>query len=607
MNPKSLTPKDLKALLISGSYQVIQSREKINEINVFPVPDGDTGTNLALTCQSLLSHILSIRDDSQFKELAAAISSGVLLGAHGNSGAIFAQFWSTLAKEWELIQELSLEIFTKSIALAFEATFNSIHAPAEGTILTAMREWSSTLIQLQTEATGFSDLLQKSQGALLRAVSQTMEQNPILKKNQVVDAGAQGFSLFWQGALDTLLSGKINSEIHDELTQIPLGHSEADFQNEEILYRYCTECLIKGDDLDSAAIKSLLETKDLDCLIVVGGNHLVKAHFHTNTPEEIFQELQEFGTLLNQKADDMIEQNLTMTSTKRKTRVAIVTDSSCNLPSQFVIKNSIHVVPLNLSFENRTYIDGFDLNTKSFYEKLEKDPTLSVSTSQPSPGQFQKGFKAALTGSGEALSILVGSAMSGTFRSAGIAKSTLPSEDATRITLYDSQNVSGGLGLIVQKALSLTKKNQSIAEITQELDAYKQSIRSFVSIRSLDRAAAGGRVPKKLATLARRLNLYPLLTLNSEGNVKIKSLSLGFSNNCKKALSLSLHWAKSLKNPQFMLCHAEALSLAEDFRTKIQAEFPKSEILISPVTPTLGAHTGSGSIAIFIGEGDVLK
>lgn len=314
----------------SGFEQLRKYREHLNRINVFPVPDGDTGNNMVST---LLNVSQELRPARSVHDTFRTMADAAISGARGNSGMIVAQFIYGIYREVGERARLTTAEFSLALKNAVQYAYRAIDNPAEGTIITVLRHWTDELHQLSATVHDFRELMMKSRDAVHRALEHTKEELAVLSKAGVVDAGAQGFVSFLDGILVLLRSGK--PVRRGPVSREAPGWEFADDGTEDIPvdgnipFRYCTEVLLETALADVGLLRESLHGEG-DSLIVTQGVGKMRIHLHTNDPERLLSRLRAFGTVLNQKVDDMVRQFQAVHD--RAGSVAIVTDSIADIP-----------------------------------------------------------------------------------------------------------------------------------------------------------------------------------------------------------------------------------------------------------------------------------
>jgi len=302
----SINGNDLARSLKAGCIRLEHNRDQVDLLNVFPVPDGDTGTNMYLT---LLAAAKEGEKNSQetLGKVAKAISLGSLMGARGNSGVIMSQIFRGIAKVMEGKTEANSVELAQALKAGSDTAYKAVMKPVEGTILTVIREIARTCAD---EAQEGNDVL----GSLLAGVEQghkTLEKTPtmlpILKEAGVVDAGGRGLLYFLEGFIDGLAQER-DIALNGYKEKMSAPHQDrAGKEILELTFNYCTEVLIKGELIDSADIKDHLGPLG-DSMLVVGDDDLVKVHIHSNHPGKVLETCLQFGSLSDIKINNMLEE-----------------------------------------------------------------------------------------------------------------------------------------------------------------------------------------------------------------------------------------------------------------------------------------------------------
>jgi dihydroxyacetone kinase-like predicted kinase len=355
-----LNGKDLYKMFEYGAGYVIEKRKHLNDINVFPVPDGDTGNNLVHTLKTILRE--SKTSDSFIHQLDY-ISESALIGARGNSGVIFAQFVNGLRKASPEQSEVEIEDFIYMVEEGYIHTYNSLSNPVEGTILTIIKVFGESMKSLlQKGVNSLQELFQQTYDKLMIALDDTTLQLDILENNQVVDSGALGFTLFVKGIKSYFDKEELQSEVYETVEIEDEHHFEGD-----ITYRYCTEGLFLKNHLDVIKLKNDLELFG-DSVVIADGNRRTRVHVHTNSPDKVFNMLEKYGRIESQKVDDMyLEMVLKNSNSKR----VLVTDSIADIEQKILEDNNIVVIPINIDFNDVMYLDKLTITNKHIFEKLD--------------------------------------------------------------------------------------------------------------------------------------------------------------------------------------------------------------------------------------------
>lgn len=310
MEITSINSKLLARMFLAGAKNLDSKKDWINELNVFPVPDGDTGTNMTMTIMSAAKEVSSLTNPTM-AELAKAISSGSLRGARGNSGVILSQLFRGFCKVIKEYDEIDVTILCEACQKAAETAYKAVMKPKEGTILTVAKGAAEKALELSDETEDVVTFVEEVIKQAEYVLDQTPEMLPVLKQAGVVDSGGQGLVQVLKGAYDAL----IGKEIDYTIEGAPTGAAPAKISAEteaEIKFGYCTEFIIvlnaPMSDNEEHAYKAFLESIG-DSIVVVADDEIVKTHVHTNDPGLALQKALTFGSLSKIKIDNMREEH----------------------------------------------------------------------------------------------------------------------------------------------------------------------------------------------------------------------------------------------------------------------------------------------------------
>ena len=588
-----LDGRRLARAVIAGARFVGDRAEPLNKINVFPVPDGDTGTNVASTLQKVAAGVSRVRQRN-VREMSRVLADEAVGGARGNSGAILAQFFTGFSEGLPDSARIEASEFGSAVVRAADSAYSAIARPVEGTILTVIRDWSRYLQRRAGEVKDFAQLLPESLGEAKRSLENTPNQMKALAKAGVVDAGAQAFVYLIEGIVRYL-----REAARREIPEAPPEDIKAaifDRTPESILFRFCTEALLEGDNIDRNELRRQAALFG-DSIVIAGGATRVRLHIHTNEPEKLFSIVGQFADVAQTKIEDMHAQHETRFDRNRATRVAVVTDSTCDLPATLIDELGIGVVPVRVYFGDENYLDKVTISPSEFYGRfaVTNEPPK---TSQPPPADFTQVFQNAATHAGAIVSVNLSAAVSGTYQ-AGIVGAR-PVEK-TAIENVDSRNVSVGLGLIVRAAGEAAAAGKPAEEVARIARDAADRTRLFIAVPTLEHLIRGGRVSAAKGLIARILGLLPVLTIDGEGSAVPAAKGRGFAGARGKMMSLLFAAAeKGTEARRFGVAHCDAPTLAESIAREIRERYPESDVMIVECGPALGAHGGPGAVAVAV-------
>ncbi len=587
-------PRLRRSLLAACEYTQRQ-RGELNRINVFPVPDGDTGTNLALTVQAIADH-LSVNRDTAVSDVAREAAEAAILGARGNAGMMLSHFLQGFAKRVAMCKRISAMEFGAALRGGVDHLSTALEKPVEGTILTVMRDTAEAALRARIRdfAALFPHLLAAAQESLAR----TPELLPVLRRAGVVDAGGKGFV--------SLLEGVVHYIQGDPL--VPLGDAfdpgepaAAHVELPEVVerYRFCTEGLVRGSPLpDVQAVRSRLRGSG-DSLIVIRTDDLLKVHVHTDEPEAVFAFLRSVGSLAAHKAEDMRAQHAAVERSAAshihlaRRPVSLVTDSACDLPEEVVRAHGISVVPLMLVQNGQVLRDRVDIAAEDFFERMARHEVLPT-TSQPPPGAFLEAYRRAAEDGEQILGVLLGSGLSGTFRSAEAAAAQF---SGAPVHLVDSRGASLLQGLMLLKGAELAELAWRPEEIVQELDRIRSRSGVLFTVDTFDRLLASGRVGRGKALLGNVLGVKPILGLNGKGKVIPLGKAVGKAKVLPSVMELLSRLVPSRATRlRFGVAHVGCPEILPEVSEALRSRYGADvEILTAAATPVIATHTGIGA------------
>jgi DegV family protein with EDD domain len=589
-----LDGRRLSRAVLAGARFVADRAEPLNAINVFPVPDGDTGTNLASTLQKIAAGIARVRQ-RHVRQMSLRLADEAVGGARGNSGAILAQFFCGFAEGLPDQPRISTRDFGAAVVRAGESAYSAIARPVEGTILTVIRDWSRAVVERAQNVRDFGELLPESLAVAKKSLENTPKQMKALAKAGVVDAGGQGFVYLIEGIVRYLREAARRSV--PEAFPEEVKAAVFDKMPEAILFRYCTEALLEGDAIDRDELRRQAALLG-DSIVIAGGASRVRLHVHTNEPEKLFEVVGRFAEVAQTKVEDMHAQHQTRFDQNRAQRVGIVTDSTCDLPQSVLEELGIGVVPVRVFFGSENYLDKVTLTPSEFYARFAVTDE-APKTSQPPPADFTQVYGNVATHAGAIVSIHLSAAVSGTYQAAIVGSRNV---EKTRFEHVDSKNVSVGLGLIVRAAAQAAVAGVAADEVARIAREASQRARVFIAVPTLEHLVRGGRVSATRGFIAKLLGILPVLTISSEGKAEAVAKARGFEAARRKMLGLLFAAADGGHKGQslFGVAHCDAPSLADALAREIRERYPESDVLIVECGPALGAHGGPGAVAVAV-------
>lgn len=298
----------LRDAIISGANNIINNKESVDELNVFPVPDGDTGTNMSMTIRNAVAELNMLSDSVTVETVAQTAASAMLRGARGNSGVILSLLFRGLSKGLAGKHEATVEDYCNALKLGAEAAYKSVMKPTEGTILTVARVAAEKANDAQCK--DFPELFDVLTTAAKETLDQTPEMLPVLKKAGVVDAGGMGYYTILKGMASVICGGVMIGAKEETATEKAVVTNAAGTFETDIEFTYCTEFIVVKSDVnkDATKLRAFLESIG-DCVVVVDDDSIIKVHVHTEHPGKALEEGILYGSLINLKIENMKEQH----------------------------------------------------------------------------------------------------------------------------------------------------------------------------------------------------------------------------------------------------------------------------------------------------------
>lgn len=599
--------RELDGLLLAdtlraGIYRLFKRTDHINKINVFPVPDGDTGTNMSMTLSAVLSAI-DRQPDQHAGSVLVRVADAALDGARGNSGAILAQFLLGLGDGAGHLAKLGLQEFATALQQGVRYARDALSQPKEGTILTVLGEFSAAAEAELPNVKDFAALFTQTLGQVRHSLEATRGQLAELKAADVVDAGALGFVEMLEGMAEFLDTGRYEAiavPMHagDEVMAGFAGtHGAAD-------HRFCTECLVQArgsTDIDLRQFREQLST--LGSSLVLGGSkRKAKVHIHVDDPQAVFRVAADYGEVSGQKADDMqLQQRAAHHGVGQ--RVAIVTDSGADIPDAIIERLGIHVVPVRVHFGNQSFLDKVSLTSEEFYRRIIDSPE-HPKTSQPPPGDFRRMFEFLSSHFSSVVSINLTSVQSGT-HNAALSAAQRMTREARPIAVIDSRNASIGEGLVVIAAGEAALRGDDFDTVTRVAREAVEHTQTFALVPDIGYAVRGGRVPASVGQIAKWLRLNVILRTFPNGKVAAGGGLFGnvallsrFVRFVRKRVLIEPH-----TRLRVLIAHAAAREQADELKEKLLTTFGDHTIEFCEITEVgsaIGVHGGPGTLIVAV-------
>jgi len=584
--------RGLYYMFLAGAGHILNDQAYLNRINVFPVPDGDTGSNLASTVRSVIE---KVKKGGEYRDSMTEIADAALDGARGNSGVIFAQFLHGLREETSRMKRINLYNFALGVQRSVRHVYTAISNPVEGTMISVIRDWAEFMYRNRNSKKKFHEVFSDSVHEARRSLRSTRDKLEVLKRANVVDAGGKGFVLFLEGIHHFFRKVDFKNIFRLARTSVLLDE-DPEHMDAEMSYRYCTETMIRGRNIDRDHVRMILERSG-DSVVIAGSGSRVRIHVHTDDPASLFMELRKFGELTGQKADDMKLQSEVVS--RRKADIALVTDSTCDLPEEILKKYQVHVVPILLRMGESEYLDRITIKPEQLYSILDNTDSFPKS-SQPPAKSFENLYSFLSSHYSSVISVHISGKLSGTFSVAEKAAWKISSETGKKISVINSRQLSGSLGLVVNRVAEEIESGSTHDDIIDKCGDWIQNAEIFVSVKTLKYMVRGGRVSPMKGLAAKMLNLTPIVSIDNEGKSILIGKSFGQKRNMKKVIDHLRSVSKGKKIKHTIILHAENPSGAEWFYQQVKQMAGTAPLGIVNISPIIGVNAGIGAAALAV-------
>jgi len=575
---------------IAGARKVIEHQVELNKINVFPVNDGDTGTNLASTIRAVVD---SLHPHRSYKITADRIAETTLVNARGNSGIIFAQFLYGMSTETGNFKTITIKQFAESIKNSVRYIYEAVANPVEGTMLTVIKDWANYIYDNRNRITDFNQLFISSIVVLNKSLIATKSKLAVLTKANVVDAGARGFVFFVEGIIDFITNRNLKDLIQVK-AETALFEKVEEAIPEKVDFRYCTEALIKNSSIDNKSLLSVLE-KHGNSIVIAGSEKMRRLHLHTNSPAELFNEIRNTGTLAFQKADDMIRQSEVVYN--RKWKIALVTDSTCDLAQDIIDNYQINMLPININFGENHYLDKITIQPEQFYALLKENKDYPKS-SQVNEKSFTNLYSHLASHYDSIIAIHLSDKLSGTFNSSQKAARAISKEFNKPISVINSKNLSGALGLIILRTAQAIEAGYSHNQVVNMAEKWTNNVQIFISVRTMKYLVRSGRVSAVRGLIARILNINPIVSIDESGKAIVFGKTFNQKANMQKVMGYITKISQEKTIWNYIVLHSNNNEAAQWYSEKMTCLINKKPISVVNISPILGANAGIGAAAV---------
>ncbi len=576
---------------------------EINDLNVFPVADGDTGTNMLLTVQAVEAAAAGLTGTST-ADRCEALARAAVLGARGNSGFILSQMVRGAADVIADAPVVDGPTIAQALRGASDRAYATVPNPVEGTMLTVIRDMaaggeaadSGTVEQVLTDALD----------AGRTSLAATQEMLPQLREAGVVDSGAYGVLLIVEGLAAGLTGRAIGPSIQVSApTLLTADHEPSAF-------RFCTSYVLEDAAQELAEVEAALAVLG-DSLLVIGDRRQAKVHVHTDDPQRAIAIGEATGIVSGVNVDDMHQQEQERAARiARRTRseraaatgtmdptlalsaatTALVTDSAADLPPEMLTDNTF-VVPIPVNFGTETFRPGVDLDSEEFYARLSAGGQTPT-TASPSVGELVEIYTRALARYETIVALHMNRKMSATV---DVARRAALEVDPDRIIVIETESVSFQLGLLVGRAQARLAQGTTLGDIQELVDRFRRTQGTVFTLETLEFLRRGGRIGRAKALVGNLLGLRPLLELSDGEVVPVRRV-----RGADRVLPAMRDYLEARSDPtqplRVALGHARAAQTMPALEALVREARPNAIIeMVTEIGPTVGTHAGPGTVA----------
>lgn len=580
-----LNAEAMHLAIINGCQRLIEQREELNRINVFPVADGDTGDNMSSVCAAIIEYSEINEDITLTLE---SIAQAAIIGSRGNSGILFTQFFLGLQQYLPTCNNLSINNFCSALKGTAKEIGGVISTPVEGTIITLIKKLA-VFAGSQNHVDSIAKTMSIITPMLKKEVEKTATTLKIVRESKVVDAGALGFYYFIEGFTDFLVKGITYKSSASHKINPPQAPQHQLLEQPQ--FRYCTEAVLKNSRISQQALLKQFNSEG-NSAAATGTKDLLKIHLHTNDPTYLFSTLYQLGTVKYPKVDDMQRQYEIQFA--KKAAIALVTDSSADLPQDLLDKYQIHTIALNIHIGEHDFLDKYSFEPNHFYNQLQNLP-IYPKTSCISPHQVKKYLNKLSAHYNHILILSISSAMSGMH-----AAFIEASKENQQITVLDTKTNSAAHGLLLHYSAKLIAKNLPFAEVIEKVQAAIKNTFIFVLVNQFDSMIRSGRISKLSAKFASWSHIKPIVSIDRCGRGVVAGKSLSSAKGLSKLIQLVQQQLKknNARLEDYAIVHANNNDDATHLAKISSVYFNKDPLFINTVSPVIGLHAGKGCVAI---------
>lgn len=597
-----------KKMILKSVDQLREHQNTVNSINVFPVKDGDTGTNMLNTMIGVKNSLEELSDNS-FETISKEFINAIILNARGNSGSILAEYFRGFMSEIKNIHVLTGSHLVRALKSGSNNAQQTLEQPIMGTILDVFSAAAKGADLAHKETKDICKILDEALKHARIALKNTQFILPQMQRAQVVDAGGAGFLFI----LDGFRAGinDRNAKISEDFISSPTIIRE-----EDLSFQYCVEAVLKDIGVPIVELRKKIENLG-NSFHLVGDIDLLKLHIHTNRPSSVKKICQYTGRIVDWKVDDIqqmqkeylnnlqksqghaniLHDNVSRSVTEN--RIAVVTDSSSDIPEKWLKQYPIFIVNMPVILTNDPTDLAEKVTLKEFYNRMATEENFVPITSQPNVKQFIDAYEKALDIADIVFCIPISSSLSGAYRNAAQAKNKLDNEN---IFVIDSYSASLGVSMLVHRVFELQEVGEDYLDILTELYAIRDRMGQYFIADDTKYLSRGGRLTRGRSILGHILHIHPLLQLK-EGYILDTGRRIYSTNPEKQVLMLAREIEKFITGREplcIYIVHSNAETKALKLKEYLEKNnLPKGIIEIAEFGMVVGSHLGPGVLAIY--------
>ena len=600
-----------KSMLIESVSQLNKQQKYLNHINVFPVQDGDTGSNMLHTMIGVKNSV-EILSDNSLETICREVIKAILQNARGNSGIILSEYFKGFIAEIQNANAITSDELVRALVHGSKNAKESLKRPINGTMLDV---FFAAAEGAEAAYKDTKDIYKILEGALIYAqiaLEKTREILPQMKKAQVVDAGGAGFLFILEG-FRICLKGE-NGISFENFTFKPI-----ELQEEKLRFSYCVEAVLRVPAENESSQEDLRQ--EIECLgdsiHIVNNNDILKLHIHTNKPDLVKKACLDIGQVDDWKVDNMevnqkqylksLQDPEKITDIRGSTgiksmdedRIAVVTDLSSDLPVDWLRKYPIFVVNMSVTLSGYPIDLIKNISLKEFYHRMATEKGFLPLTSQPNVMQFIETYKKALDIADTVICLPISSGLSGAYNNAVQAKIKLGSDS---VYVIDSHSASLGLAILVKSIFNFQREGRCNLDMLIKLYTIRDRMEQYLVVDNIRYLARSGRLSREVSFLSKILHIHPLLQLKG-GIIRDTGKRAYFSNPKKQIMLLAQQIEENIsiiETNYIYIVHADAEDRAVQLKEYLKKKLGLSEgsIEVAEFGMILGAHVGPGTIAV---------